>query len=701
MKKHSECIKYLEEAQTTEHDNREKMREADHFLNKRDGMWDPEVIAKFSEKPRFSFDECNPIVDDIMGEIGKLGFDIKVLPTDLGGEKETAEAYEGIIRRVETISKARLIYDAACRVMVGTGMSAWRVIADYRDGDSFQQDLMIKRVPNVQDSLWFDPNAQEQDMSDADHCWILSSMTYKAYKKKYPQGTGVSVGSDIRTQVYPYKKPHEVIIGEYLYKKEEMRELALMSDGRVFVIDENFDKVKDELSQAGITIVKTRKRPYEVVYQKIFDGSDWLSDSKETVFCYLPVIPIYANFKISEGKVTYWGIVEKLMDAQRVLNYAESRKIEEGALAPRGKTWMTKSQANDPEVRKSLRTMNTNTEPVQFYDHVEGHPPPAYQGAPQSNPGLVEVSASTQNFIQRTSGVFDEARGTAPPQRSGYAIDLLQSKSDNPKKKFILAMETAMAHTCRVLIKAIPKVYDIEQELLVVNQDRTTDKVRVNFPVFDQQTQQIVILNDLKQGNYDVTCTMGPAFSTKQQETVTVLSEIAAIDPSILQIGSDILLSNISSPGIDQIAERKRMQMVQSGVIPPNQLTEEEKQMLQAQAQQPKQPDAMTIAAQAEMVKAQARQQEVQLKTEIAQQKIQLDQIKELVKKQQNDIKVGQENQKNSIAALQAVTDQIKVQAETLKILKDVIGADAVVTPGLIDTFQEQVREVNQSIKEQ
>jgi len=690
-KKVPDCIKALESAQQADHDSREMVREADLFVNKRDGQWEPQIISKFNDKPRYTFDEVNPIIDDVMGEMATADFDINVDPAGGEASKDIANAFEGIIRHIENLSRARFIYDYAARKMVTTGLHGWRVVADYPDSDSFQQELMIERIPNYTDSVWFDENSTEPDHSDAGYCWVLSSMTRSAYEEDFPKGSGISVGSDIRQQAYSYKKTDEVKVGEYLYKVEKTRELALLSNGAVVVVDENFNMIRDELHAQRITVQKTRKRPYKVVYQRLFDGMDWLSDAQETVFEWLPIIPLYANFTIIEDKIVYWGIVEKLMDPQRIINYSESRKVNEGALAPRGKVWMPKEQAKSPDVKMSLRTLNVNNEPVQFYDWEEGQPPPNYMGAPVSNPHLIELTQTSQNFIQRSSGTFDEARGVAPAQRSGKAIGLLQDKSDNPKRKWFQPVEIGLTHTCRILINAIPKVYDTQQEMTLVNQDGTTDSITIRQKVIDMQTGKVVELNDLSKGKYQVVCSAGPAFHSRQQETVQSIYELADRDPSILQIGADVLLNNIASPGVDLIAARKRKQMLAQGLIPEEQLTDDEKAEMQAAQGQPKPPDPMMIAAQAEMLKAQTKQQTEGLKIEMEQNKLRLKEM-ELTLKSQTD------QSRTMIDSMKALNEQIKVQADTLKAIKEAIGADTIMNPHAVRAYDEQAKDLARTI---
>ena len=87
----------------------------------------------------------------------------------------------------------------------------------------------------------------------------------------------------------------------------------------------------------------------------------------------------------------------------------------------------------------------------------------------------------------------------------------------------------------------------------------------INQTVIDQQTGEIVVLNDLSQGVYDVVCKAGPSFMNRQQETLQMIIEMAKVDPSVMQIAGDIMMQNINSPAADQIAERKRDQMLKAG----------------------------------------------------------------------------------------------------------------------------------------
>lgn len=615
--KHDEVLKLLSEAQEADQDNRERVLEAQWFIEKTDGQWEPEWWNRNAGKPRYTFDMTSPIVDQIAGEIEQADFDIKIKPAGGDSTKETAQMLDGLIRNIENISNASAIYAHAARNMVATGIDGWRVVQEYVDGDSFDQDLVIKPIYNFSERVWFFPGSQTRDRSDAGGCFVLQAIPVDEYDERFPKGSKQSVSSG-RTKTGYYQKAATITIGQIYYAKTEERELALLSNGTVIDLTDDAKSILDDLKADGVTVTETRKRKKRVFYSRLFDGNDWLTDEQRTVFSYCPVIPTYGNFKVIEDKTVYRGVVQKLMDPQRVMNYSLSREIEEGALAPRAKYWMTPEQASGHEDK--LKSLNTNSDPVQFYN-----PDPQAPGAPQQsggaqiNPGLRTVSESMRQIMGQTAGMFAANMGDNPGLQSGVAIKQLQRKGDNGTIKYFKALEIAIAHTARVLIDAIPKVYDTARQVRLMKSDGTFEMRIVNRTVIDAQTGKPVVVDDLSRGKYDVTCSAGPSFQSKMQETVAAITEVAAFDPSVIQTGSDILFGNLDSPGMDLIAQRKRQQLLTAGIIPPAQMTEEEKAQIAAAQQQPKPKDPATQIAEAEALKAQAEASLAQTRARIAQ----------------------------------------------------------------------------------
>lgn len=707
----------LKASQEADKDIRENARESLLFVTKRDGQWEPHWYTANEGKPRYTFDQVNPIIDQIAGEIEQADFDIKAKPAGGDSTKEIAQVYDGLIRNIENMSNAKEVYNEAGRQMVTCGMDCWRVVNRFVDDDSFDQDLMIEKINNSIDRVWFDTNSEKRDRSDSEWCFVLQSLSKEAYKERWPDRTGMSVSEDRMANAY-FHRGESIVVGEFYYIKRKKRDLVLMSNGAVYEDNEDFKKIRDELKDSNINEVRRRTRDKKIVYIRKFDGEGWIDEPKETVFGWIPVIPTYGNFKVVENKITFWGVVDRLIDPQRVLNYSLSREIEEGALAPRAKYWMSMKQAAGHE--DSLQTMNTNANPVQFFN-----PDPELPGAPQQNggaqinPGLRTVSESMQLLIGKSAGLFSANMGDNPGLQSGIAIQQLQNKGDTGTIKYFKSQEIAICHTARILIDAIPAVYDTERQVRLLNEDGTLEMSVINQPVIDNETGKTVMLNDLNQGKYDVTCSAGTSFKNRQQEMIASFIEAAKVDESLMQIAGDVFLKNMAAPGMDDVAERKRALLLQQGAIPQSQLTDGELQQLQAQAAQPKEPDPMALAAMAEMEKAKAdqmdaqnkqiqiqadfqiRQQQLQIEAAKLQQSGQKDAISASQKQQEFDLKLEQ-MQQNLVLSMQEQQRKMqetlanidKTQADTLKALREAMGVDAIVSPAGAKAYEDQARDI-------
>ena len=671
---HQTVINLMTAAQQADHDNREKARESHLFVDKRDGQWEPYWWNNNAGKPRYTFDMVNPIVDQVTAEIEQSDFDIKVSPQSGPASKETAMVMDGLIRNIESMSRAKEIYINAGRGMATAGYDGWMVSHKYADEESFDQDLVIEPVPNFIDRVWFDPASYRQDKSDAQYAFLLHPVSKAEYASRWPEGSEASVSDDREGDAY-YDKAEVIVVGQLFYVKRKPMELVLMSNGAVYEATDDFEKVVDELAAAGLTEVRRRTAYKNVVCSHFYDATDWLEDEEETIFDRVPVIPVYGNFKITENKTIYWGVVEKLLDPQRVLNYSMSREIEEGALAPRAKYWMTLTQGAGHE--DSLSTLNTNSDPVQFFNVDPENPgPPQQNGGAMVNPGLRTISESMRQLIGQTAGMFAANMGDNPGLQSGVAIERLQSKGDNGTVKYFRALETAIAATGDLLVKTIPKVYDTRRTVRLLYEDNTAEMITLNDTVIDNQTGEPVTLNDLTKGQYSIACRAGPSFRNKQQETIETIIEIAKVDPSIIAMSGDILLNAIPTSAAMQIGERKRLQMIAQGLIPASQMTEEETQQMQQQQQnQGQQQDPNMVLAQAEMAKAEAEQMRAQVEV----QKLQLEtaRIQLETQKFQASMQMDQANVQldGFNAETQRMNTQIKAQEAGVRIQKDSIQA--------------------------
>lgn len=734
FKDHSKLLVMVEEVQDAEQDSREAVMEAKLFITERDGQWDPYAWDKMDGRYRGTFDMCTPIVDQIAGEIEQSDFTIRVSPSGGEADKKIAKTLDGLIRNIRNISNAESVFQAAGRSNVVGGFDAWEVVQEFIDGDSFDQDLFIRRVPNASTSVWFDPGSVLQDRSDAKWAVKLNNIPVAEYMDRWPDGKKVSV-SDNAVNRRDETKIDSVTVGQLYYRKPRKIEIVLMNNGKVYRVDEDFEKVQDELAQANITEVNRRTRDAWRVYSRMFDGNDWLADEEETVFDYVPLIPVYGNFDIIDNKTVYFGKLEKLYDQQRMFNYAVSRDIEDGALSPPAFDWMTDAMAEGNDYSQ----MNTDNHKIRIFNSDPEIPGafPQRAAGPQASSGLQATIQQSKEMITTSGNVFAAQQGNANPNQSGVAGNQQIDQGNIGSIKWFKALEVAICQTGKILINAIPRVYDSTRQVRILEEDGTSSMVMLNQTIFDEQSQDNVTLNDLSLGEYDVVCEVGPAFNNQQKETQEAFLQMAAIDPTIAENGLDVWLGNQKSPGMDIMAERARIRLLDAGIIPESQWTDEERQQAAeaqaAQANQPPQEDPNMIFARAEEQKAQAeqmtaqtKQQESQFNAQVKEAEIQLEQDKialerekvqldvakferekddkfnvDAAKIQQGQQKLDQEQQKidfeQQLSEFKVIQENQKQQQQrlndaftNLKVMKEAMGVDAIVGPTNTEAYKNQ-----------
>lgn len=657
----------LKDDQESDTDQRDQARESDCFLLDKDGQWEDKVARNLDsqQRPRYTFDKVTPVLESIMADIEDMDFGVNVKPLAGKENKAIAETFEGLIRTIEADSDATDIYRDAARREIRRGFDAVIVKSYYRDEWSFDKDLCIESIPNAINRVWFPNSSSKQDGSDNEYANVLTSMSPNDYKDQFPDGKAISIddGDDKFRSSNESYQPEVITICERYYKKSNKIDVGQLSNGDVIELNDENQSIIDDYAKQGVTVKKIKRVDNWKVYHRIYDGGGFLTDEAETPFKSIPVVPVYGNFEITgtNSKVTYSGMVLKQMDAQRVHNYAKSREIEEGALAPRAKFWMTKKQAKGNE--KQLAKMNTSADPVQFYNPDADAPAPYHSGANQVHPHLSSLGMQMGTDMKEQAGVFDAMQGQFAGRMSENAVRMQIDRGTGSTRKWVNSLAKSITQVYQILIEAIPVVYDTKRQVQILKPDGTDDFVMLNDEVLDEQTGTMVTVNNLNEGKYTVKCEVGPAFANRLEAGRNALLEYAAIDPTVTQMSGDVLLRAIDAPLVDQIAERKRQQMLQAGLIPMEQMTDEEKEKAMQMAQQPQEPSPESVIAQAELLKGQAdmlAQENKKLELQLQAQSLQLKGYEVGVKELETSANIGKTKAEtiNTMAKTEQITAQ-------------------------------------------
>ena len=111
---------------------------------------------------------------------------IKFRPTGGGSSYQSAEILNGIVKHIEGISKASNAYDRAVKFQVDGGIGYLRVVTDYLDNTSFNQEIFIRGVRDPL-TVYLDPDAQEPDKSDGRFGFVFDDMPLDEFRHNYPK----------------------------------------------------------------------------------------------------------------------------------------------------------------------------------------------------------------------------------------------------------------------------------------------------------------------------------------------------------------------------------------------------------------------------------------------------------------------------------------------------------------------------------
>jgi hypothetical protein len=574
---HQESIDAFALAEEAERDQREKGVEDMLFVDSEDGQWDDHARKVRKGKPMYTIDLVSEALSQIIGDQRQSKTRSKVDPDGNGADVDTAKIYDGLIRSIEKQSHAENAYDNAFKEKLKGGYGGWRYLTKYNDDDIFRQDIVIKPINSAVTSLYFDVDAEEYDKRDSTKAWLITEMSEVGFKAKYPDATITNFSDPSLKQgnCSLWFGDKKVRIAEYWKKEPIIKNIALMSDGKVIDIDES-EKVLDELKADGITIVKERKvKSHKIVMYKM-NGAEILSGPHEWAGKYIPLVPDYGEISHVAGKTFIRGKVRKAKDAARIYNYTTSEKVGVTALAAKDPYWATRKQSTgETEI---WAKMNTSNDPVLFYTPDPDSPGiPQRGGAPQMQSALIEQTQQAANDVHSTLGMHNPALGNGPQLLSEKSMISQAEMGDRGSFEYRDNHEKSKEYGAMILVDLIPKIYDTPQMVQILNLDGSTESHEINKEVLDdmgqsikdEETGDIVKINDLKKGKYAASVTTGPALKTIREETVKQLTELARVSPVFEQFSTDIIAKNMNITESEELTKRIRKSMITQQLIEP------------------------------------------------------------------------------------------------------------------------------------
>jgi len=561
----------FELAQEAEDENRAAAEDDLRFARLSE-QW-PEAIRQEREKegrPCLTIPRMNAFIRQVVNDARQNKPSIKVHPADSGADVETAEIISGLIRNIEYASNADVAYDTAVEYAVSSSVGYFRIGLDYAFDDTFDLDITINRVSDPF-LIYGDPHSTSADSSDWNSAFVVERMTKDRFEAKWKGADPVDWAGDYADLPAPWCDDETVMVAEWWTRDEVERPIVKLSDGTIVDADwlaKPFDESGIPrvamLATQGIRPVAERKTKAHKVTQRIMTGAEEL-EANDWPGRYIPIVPVYGDEVIVDGKRYLRSLIRDAKDAQRMFNYWRTNSTELVALAPRipfiGPKGAFKTDAN------KWATANRVSHAFIEYDPVAGG------GVPQRQPldfgpaaGALQEALNASDDMKSIMGLYDASLGARSNETSGRAILARQREGDVSTFHFIDNLNRAIRHAGRIIIDLIPHVYTAERIVRVIGEDGSPKTIPIGKPTpvtskdgrpqTDGQGNPIVKVYDLAAGKYDLTVSSGPSFTTRREEAAAQMTEMIRAFPAAAPMIGDILARNLDWPGADEIAER-------------------------------------------------------------------------------------------------------------------------------------------------
>jgi hypothetical protein len=543
-------------------DNDSMAREDLLFLSGGSNQWEPEAarIRTAERRPMMTVNNLPTFLHQVTNEQRMNTPGINVHPVDDHADKETAEVLTGLIRHIQYDSNADVCYDTAVNSAAAIGIGWFRLATEFESNDSMDHKIMFKRIRNPL-SVKKDPLSTDIDGSDMNYCFVDSVEDRAEFKRKYPDAEANNTNLVAQEQYRGWFTDKTVLLTNYYRIKKTKATLCKLTDGSV--------GWKDDLPKVmHVEIIQERESEKREVECFLMTGTDILS--RTPIKCkWIPVFPVYGDEIDIDGKVIRSGIIRNAKDAFKMYNLFMTLAVEELTLRP--KTPFIGAVGQFETAKQQWASANNRSYAYIEYDPVtaDGNiaPPPQRQPMADVPTGMLAMMMHAADNKKATMGLFDASLGNKGTATSGIQEREQQQQGDVANFHYADNLNKTVVHVGRCIVDMIPHYYDMPRTLRILGEDEISQAVPVNQEYEKKEKGSVKIaLHDLTVGQYDVTVSAGPSFSSKRQEAAEFMTNAlqAAKDPATSSVLTYLAIKNQDIAGAEEATKMLKK------LLPPN-----------------------------------------------------------------------------------------------------------------------------------
>lgn len=619
-KVHQNAMSQFDDIQSAVRDERLQCLQDRRFYSIAGAQWEGPLGYQFENKPRFEVNKVHLAVIRIINEYRNSRVTVDFLAKDGTENDRLADTCDMLFRADEQDSVATEAYDNAFEEAVGGGFGAWRLRTCYEDEydpENEHQRIRIEPIYDADSSVFFDLDSKRQDKADAKHCFVISSMTRKAYQDTY-NDSPADWPKEIQQTEFDWDTPDVVYVAEY-YVVEEVSELLRIwrdiggNEERYTQADFDADEeLEATLLAIGSTEVRQRRIKKRRVHKYILSGGRVLEDCGYIAGTCIPIVPVFGKRWFVDNVERCMGHVRLAKDAQRLKNMQLSKLGEISALSSVEKPIMVPEQVAGHQIQWAED--NLKNYPYLLINPITGPDgtqqaagPVAYTRSPQIPPAMAALLQLTEVDMQDILGNQNEGDKIVS-NISGKAVEMIQQRLDNQTFIYMSNFAVAVKRAGEIWLSMAQETYVEEDRAMKgIDDSNRVRKVVLMTPRIDEDTGRLELDNDLSRAKLDVVADVGPSSASKKAAAVRALTGMLTVtsDPETQQVLQALSLMNMEAEGLVDARDFFRKRLVSMGVVKPTEAELEEMAAIAGQGQ-PADPNAIYLQAAAEEAVAKA-----------------------------------------------------------------------------------------------
>ena len=540
------------------------------------------------ERPMFTLNEVAKFANHIGNEAKQNRPQIKLVPGNEEGAKETAEVMTDLIRHIMSRGQGDYPQESAVQQAIDGGWGYMMVTANYIDDLSNVQELEVQAISN-RFTVYPDPMAQTPWLEDMDYCF----MSWEVHRDELPaKARGEWESSQTDKELWVSERGSEyrrIAVKWWRGAPEKIRvasadgeeERVVTEERRVSnnAVEDAQEKRKGSRrrEKAGNGFI-TRDSVDRPVYYQRMTGNMVLEEPQKWPGKWIPIVRIVGEITTVNGVMRKKGIIRDAKDAQRIVNYEYTSAVEDialgikaGVIAAEGQLEHSK-EAWIRSMYEPVAILEYTPVPIQDADQLVLAPPPVLNPRSTVPDGNLTMLQTAHQMLRETTGVFESQLGQQANEQSGRAINARRSQGGLTNHHFMDNMLFSLRHMGKILVDVIPKYYDTPRLQRILAEDGEQSMVEIDPSLQDpmkkdvsyQEIADVDVTTGKKKiskkyrldiGKYDVRVTTGKSYANRQQEMVESLGSSLGI------LGEQALLvlpewyKAMDWPGAEQISE--------------------------------------------------------------------------------------------------------------------------------------------------